>query len=113
MSIKPDDIDADTLVGMLRKAGRVVERAAKHPDYGSQELWNISASIKREASRILEDEHERGLGCPVCGIISGHVMGCERCPRCHGMQHRTDCSACGMGGYTDDDDYGRSLPTFD
>jgi len=51
-----DDIDAATLAGMLRKASRVVERAAKHPAYGSQRLWETSAAIKDEAKRILDTE---------------------------------------------------------
>ncbi len=48
-----DRIDPETLAGMLKKAARTVERAAKHPEYGSQTLWEISATIKREAARIL------------------------------------------------------------
>jgi hypothetical protein len=51
-----DAITADTLAGMLRKAARVVERAAKHPAFGSQRLWDTSAAIKDEAKRILEIE---------------------------------------------------------
>lgn len=49
---KPDNIDNDTMVGMLKKAARIVERAAKHPTFGSQGLWDISAAIKVEAARI-------------------------------------------------------------
>lgn len=108
--VNSDSITPDALVGMLKKASRVVERAAKHPVHGSQALWDISAAIKKEAGRILDDEQERNLGCANCGIIDGHIPGCGNCPRCHGMQHKTDCDACGMFGYTDDDEYGRSLP---
>ena len=57
-----DLIEPEVIAGMLKKAGRVVERAAKHPTYGSQTLWVISASIKDEAKRILEHgaQQERG-----------------------------------------------------
>lgn len=54
MSEALDAIDAFTLAGRLRKVGKMVERAAKHPKYGSQKLWDISAGIKQEAARILE-----------------------------------------------------------
>ena len=56
--MNPDNIDSETMVGMLRKAARVVERAAKHPSFGSQKLWDISADIKREALRICDEQGE-------------------------------------------------------
>lgn len=59
------------------------------------------------------ERRDRGeSGCPSCHIIGGHVTGCERCPRCHGAQHKEKCSECGLYGYSDDDDWGRSLPSF-
>ena len=68
---QPDDIDQETLAGMLKKAGRVVERAAKHPTFGSQELWDISAAIKGEAKRILNYDVARiddPRPCFMCGL---------------------------------------------
>jgi len=54
--VKPDPITADQMAGLLKKAGRHVERAAKHPQYGNQALWEISHRIKDETARILAQE---------------------------------------------------------
>ena len=50
-----DMIDPEAMAGMLRKAARIVERAAKHDRYGSQALWGAVVTIKEEAARILNE----------------------------------------------------------
>lgn len=57
--MEPDRIDAETLAGMMRKAARIIERAARHDTFGSQRLWDLSAGIKEEAARILSLRSER------------------------------------------------------
>ena len=80
-----DLIEPETMVGMLKKAARVIERAAKHPEYGSQALWEISAAIKEEAKRILDDTHRGGkppvmrVRCPGEAHSNAYIDNCEVC----------------------------------